>query len=77
MADNEHDIIKSVEVLHNIGSLSPAQRRQERKKRQNLTRQNDQERKFTEDELNKSTDKNISSEINENEQDRHSIDYCA
>lgn len=77
MADNEHDIIKSVEVLHNIGSLTPAQRRQERKKRQNLTRQNNQERKFTEDELNKSTDKNINSEINENEQDRHSIDYCA
>ncbi len=76
MADNEHTIIKSVEVVHNIGSLTPAQRRQERKKRQNLPGQNDQERESTKDELNKSTDKNTSSET-ENEQDRHSIDYCA
>ncbi len=76
MADNEHTIIKSVEVLHNIGSLTPAQRRQERKKRQNSHGQNDQERESTKDELNKSTDKNISSET-EDEQDRHSIDYCA
>lgn len=77
MADNEHNIIKSVEVLHNIGSLTPAQRRQERKKRQNLLRQNDQEREFTKDERSKSTDKNVSSEITEDEQDRPSIDYCA
>jgi hypothetical protein len=77
MADNEHDIIKSVEVLHNIGSLTPAQRRQERKKRQNLQRQNDRERELTKDQQSKSTDKNVSSETPEDEQDKHSIDYCA
>lgn len=76
MADNEHNIIKSVEVLHNIGSLTPAKRRQERKKRQNLHRQNEQ-RESTEDEQNQSTNKNVSSEIPEDEQDRPSIDYCA
>lgn len=77
MADNEHTVIKSVEVLHNIGRLTPAQRRQERKKQQNLHRQNDQEHQSSKDELYKSTDKNTRSKNAENEQDRHSIDYCA
>ncbi len=69
MADNEHNIIKSVESLQNIGGLTPAKRRQERKKRQDLHKQNDQKRELAEDKLNESTE--------EDNQDRCSIDYCA
>jgi len=69
MADNEHNIIKSVESLQNIGGLTPAKRRQERKKRQDLHKQNDQKRELAEDKLNESTE--------EDNQDRYSIDYCA
>jgi hypothetical protein len=77
MADNDHNIIKSVEVLHNIGNLTPTKRRQERKKRQNLYGQNERERASTKSELNKPAEKNSSSKVTENEQDKHSIDYCA
>ena len=77
MADNDHNIIKPVESLQNIGRLTPTKRRQERKKRQNLYEQNDQEHELAEDELNESTKEDIDGEITENVQDEHSIDYCA
>jgi len=77
MADNDHNIIKPVDGLQNIAGLTPAKRREERKKQQNLPEQKDQQRELTEDELNESTEKDVGSEIIENAQDRHSIDYCA
>ena len=77
MADNNHNIIKSVEGLQNIAGLTPAKRREERKKRQNLHEQNDQERELAEDKLNESAEEDIAGEITKNDQDRHSIDYCA
>jgi hypothetical protein len=77
MADNDHNIIKPVNGLQNITGLTPAKRREERKKRQDLPEQKDQQRELAEDELNESTKEDIGSEIIENAQDRHSIDYCA
>ena len=77
MADNDHNIIKPVDGLQNIAGLTPAKRREERKKQQNLPEQKDQQRELAEDELNESTEKDVGSEIIENAQDRHSIDYCA
>jgi len=40
MADYNSNIIKPVESLQNITSLSPARRREEKKHRQQLNRQN-------------------------------------
>ena len=77
MADNNHNIIKPVESLQNIASLTPAKRREKRKKRQNLHEQENRQREFAEDELNESIEENIDSEIAEDDQDEHSIDYRA
>jgi len=77
MADNDYNIIKPVESLQNVGNITAAKRREERKKRQNSHKQKDRQRKPVEDELNESTEKNIDSEIAENDRDEHSIDYRA
>ena len=77
MADNDYNIIKPVETLQNVESLAPAKYRQGKKKQQSLHEQNDQRRKLVENELKESTEKDIGSKINENDRDRHSIDYRA
>ncbi len=77
MADNDYNIIKPVENLQNVGNITAVKRREERKKRQNSHKQEDRQRKPAEDELNESTEKNIDSEIAENDRDEHSIDYRA
>lgn len=74
MADNDYNIIKPVEGLQNIGGLTPAKRREERKRKQNLHEQNQEE---SEQELNGSTEEDLNNEITENEGDQHSIDYRA
>ncbi len=77
MADNDYSIIKPVESLQNVGNITAAKRREERKKRQNSHKQEDRQRRPVEDELNESTEKNVDSEIAENDRDEHSIDYRA
>ena len=82
MPDNDYNIIKPVESLQNIGALTPARRRKERKHRQNLHEQNEEERKKEPDESskkepNESSRKELNDKIIEDEADRHSIDYCA
>ena len=77
MADNDYNIIKPVESLQNVAGLNPAKRREEKKKQQNSHKQNDLQREPSEDELNESIEENIGSEIAENNQDEHSIDYRA
>lgn len=75
MPDNDYNIIKPVESLHNIAGLNPAKRREQRKRRQNLNAEQDEE---AEQELNDSLEKQSPDNVpTDNENDRHSIDYCA
>lgn len=75
MPNNDYNIIKPVEGLHNIAGLTPAKRREERKRRQNMHAEHDEE---AEQELNDSVEKQSAANApTDNENDRHSIDYCA
>ncbi len=75
MSDNDYNIIKPVENLQNIGSLTPAKRREERKRRQNLHEQNEEKPK---QESNKPiNEEDFSDKLTESDRDQHSIDYCA
>ena len=74
MANNDYNTIKPVGGLQNIGGLTPAKRREERKRKQNLHEQNQEE---SEQELNKSTEEELNNEIAEDKGEQHSIDYCA
>jgi len=78
MADNDYKTIKPVESLQNIAGLTPAKRREERKRRQNLPTDHKEERESTEGGLNESVEpENHDSELTDDENDRHSVDYCA
>ena len=75
MADNDYHIIKPTEGLQNIEGLTPTRRREERKRKQNLNKQN---KKEPVEELNESVDQEgPGNELTENESDQNSIDYCA
>lgn len=77
MADNDFNIIKPVENLQNVGGVTPAKSREERKKRQNLHKKNDPQRPLPDSERDESTAEDIDSEIVDNDREQHSIDYCA
>jgi len=77
MANNDYNIIKSVEGFQNIAGLTPTKHREEKKKQQNLNEQNDEQRQLAEDELNKPTGEDIAGEIAEEDRNEHSIDYSA
>ena len=75
MADNDYSLIKPAESLQNIEALTPTRRREERKRKQNLTKQNKEE---PEEELNESVDQqDLGNELTENKNDQNTIDYCA
>ncbi|GAH45119.1 unnamed protein product [marine sediment metagenome] len=75
MADNDSSIIKPMEGLQNIEGLTPTRRREERKRKQSLNKQNKEE---PEEELNESVDQqDLGNELTENESDQNTIDYCA
>lgn len=75
MPDNDSSIIKPVEGLQNIAALTPAKRREQRKRQQNL---NEKKEHQSEQEPSESVDEHeLTSELNENENDRSTIDYCA
>jgi hypothetical protein len=75
MADNDYHIIKPAESLQNIEALTPTKRREERKRKRNLTKQNSEE---SEEELNESVDQqDPGNELTENESDQNTIDYRA
>jgi hypothetical protein len=75
MPDSDYNIIKPVESLHNVAGLTPAKRREERKRRRDLHKGESQE---SEQELNESVDEeSLGNELTEDETDQHSIDYCA
>jgi|GEM_PF-1086950 len=77
MADNDYNIIKPVEGLHNVGDITAAKRREERKKRQNSREREGWEHEPIEDELNESNEEGAGSEIAESDRSEHSIDYRA
>jgi hypothetical protein len=79
MADNDSSIIKPVESLQNIGSLTPAKRREQRNRRQDLQKQNKQP---SEEQPDDSGDaQNLTGRLAEDQARRNSdgggIDYCA
>jgi len=75
MADNDSSIIKPMEGLQNIEGLTPTRRREERKRKQSLNKQN---KEGPEEELNESVDQqDLGNELTENESDQNTIDYCA
>jgi len=80
MADNDSTIIKPVEGLQNITGLTPAGRRENRKRRQQLSRENEQDSE-TEGQSNETIDKQqlpVDTAGYKNEQSASGgIDYCA
>ena len=75
MPDNDYNIIKPVEGLQNIAGLTPARRREERKRRQDMRRE---KREESGQEPNGLADQqSTGSEFAEDENEQHSIDYCA
>ena len=75
MAENNTDIIKPVDGLQNIAGLTPARRREQRKRRQDLNKENEQESEQIVDE---SVDEEIvDGEVAEDANSHHIIDYRA
>jgi hypothetical protein len=85
MADYDSNIIKPVDGLQNIAGLTPVKRREERKRRQQLTGENKEKDESAEDEQDESVDEqdlgNPSQGRADNENGRNpdsiGIDYCA
>jgi len=77
MADNNSNIIKPVEGLHNIAGLAPTKRREQRKRRQDLQEQNKQKSEHQSDADETLDQQNLTDEPDENENDQSTIDYCA
>jgi hypothetical protein len=84
MADYDSNMIKPVEGLQSITGLTPAKRREERKRRQQLNQGNEEE---GEQQLNESVDESTQGQADslreqtENGSNRNSndtgVDYCA
>jgi hypothetical protein len=73
MADYDSNLIKPVQGLQNIGGLSPAKRRKERKRRRQVPAESaEYEESTTEDETTQHQEVE-----NAKEQDHEGIDYCA
>jgi hypothetical protein len=85
MADYDSNMIKPVESLQNIAGLTPAKRREERKRRQQLPKEDKQKNESAEDETNESVDELAKGRVNQlkegtvtkNGRDDGRIDYCA
>ena len=75
MADNDYNIIKPVESLHNIGGLAPVNCRQERKRKHSL---HEHSKEKSGQKPNGSANRqDISKKLAEDEAEQRSIDYCA
>lgn len=72
MPDDNYNMIKPVESLQNIMGLTPTKRREERKRRQNLHKKNSE--REPNDQVG---EENPDSESGQDENNQHSIDYCA
>jgi len=69
MADDNYSIIKPVESMQNIAGLTPAKRREERKRRENLRKKNKQDQQIEE--------QNPNEKPEDDTDNRGSIDYRA
>jgi len=75
MADNDSNTIKPVESLQNIPVLTPAKRREQGKRRQQLHKGNKEHSEQEQNNL--AGEQDLDVELTENENDRDTIDYCA
>ncbi len=80
MVDNDSNIIKPVESLHNIAGLTPVKSREDRRRRQKFNRANEQS-SDAEGHTNNATDeKKLPVDLTENENEQSTsggVDYCA
>jgi len=73
--NNNSNIIKPVETLHNIARLAPTKQRERRKKRQNLQKQNkDKENQQNNEQIDR---QNFDQNPADGENGTNTIDYCA
>ena len=72
MASENYNFINPVDSLQNIPSLTPIQKNEERKNRQNA-----QQQKNTQDSPNESPQETVEAPQNGPDDGSHSIDYCA
>jgi hypothetical protein len=75
MADDVYNTIKPVESLKNVTGLTPAKRREEKKRRPNPRKEQKQESELQSDESAREQDHD--DELAVDKGDQHSIDYCA
>ena len=71
MENNDYNMVKPVESLRNIEGLKPIERRKERKRKQNPSQQGKQQ-SLKEPAENELDDLTVA-----NDEDEHTIDYCA
>ena len=76
MVDNNYSVIKPVEGLPHIGGLNAANRRQQRKKKQNPNEHEDKYQSHG-NEQNTSIEEGLESQTAEYDQNENSIDYRA
>jgi len=72
----DDNLIKPVANNQSVVGLTPAKDREEKKKRQNFSRQEKQSVPI-QDEIIELNGEKIKSEVRDNGKDKHSIDYCA
>lgn len=76
MTDNDYNIIKPIESLRNIAGLTPAKRREERKRRQNIKDEHE-DKNIMEEKKNSASQQNHSNIPTNEQAEQHTIDYCA
>ena len=74
-AGNDANTIKPVESLQNIPILTPTKRREQRKRRRQLPRENSELGEQEQSELDEELE--LESKLSKNENDDNTIDYCA
>ena len=79
MADYDSNIIKPVDNLNNITGLSPARRREERSRRQQLNKDNEEQDQQPNGSLDEQVPEDAGEkwDVNENDPDDNKIDYRA
>jgi hypothetical protein len=75
MADNDYNVIKPVDGLHNIPGITAAKERERRKRRQNSHGKQEENAKQQPNDL--ADQQKRGQERSEVENVRHPIDYCA
>ena len=74
MADNNYNIIKPVDSLHNVAGLNPIDRRKERKRKQNPNQQSHDSAQPSDDEP---IMEQVDDRLNEDDDANNTLDYRA